>query len=87
MQYSIYMSSFVKQQEEKKEIKEKEKLSRETLGKFFFDLAKLVFTAMALVGGVSLIVNELQMQQGILAIVGVSLTYTLAAIGYKILKQ
>lgn len=81
------MSSFVKQQEEKKEIKEKEKLSRETLGKFFFDLAKLVFTAMALVGGVSLIVNELQMQQGILAIVGVSLTYTLAAIGYKILKQ
>lgn len=81
------MSNFTKQQEERKEAKEKEKLSRETLGKFFFDLAKLVFTAMALVGGVSLIVNEAQMQQGILAIIGVSLTYTFAAIGYKILKR
>jgi len=81
------MSSFVKRQAEQKEAKEKEKLRRETLGKFFFDLAKLVFTAMALVGGVSLIVNEAQIQQGILAIVGVSLTYTFASIGYKILKQ
>lgn len=56
----------MKQQEERKEANEKEKLSRETLGKFFFDLAKLVFTAMALVGGVSLIVNEAQLQQGLL---------------------
>ncbi len=79
------MSNFVKQQEERKEIKEK--LSRENLGKFFFDLAKLVFTSMALVGGVSLIVNEARIQQGILATIGVSLTYTFAAIGYKILKR
>lgn len=77
----------MKQQEERKEANEKEKLSRETPGKFFFDLAKLVFTAMALVGGVSLIINEEQLQQGLLAIVGVSLTYTFALIGYKILKQ
>lgn len=81
------MSNFVRQQEERKEIKEKEKLSRENLGKFFFDLAKLVFTSMALVGGVSLIVNEARIQQGILATIGVSLTYTFAAIGYKILKR
>lgn len=81
------ISNFVKQQEERKEAKEKEKLSRETLGKFFFDLAKLVFTAMALVGGVSLIVNEAQMQQGILAIVGVALTFGFATVGYKILKK
>lgn len=80
------MSNFVRQQEERKEAKEK-KLSREKLGKFFFDLAKLVFTSMALVGGVSLIVNEPRIQQGILATIGVSLTYTFAAIGYKILKQ
>ena len=79
------MNNFVKQQEERKEIKEK--LSRENLGKFFFDLAKLVFTSMALVGGVSLIVNEARIQQGILATIGVSLTYTFAAIGYKILKR
>ena len=81
------MNNFVRQQEERKEIKEKEKLSRENLGKFFFDLAKLVFTSMALVGGVSLIVNEARIQQGILATIGVSLTYTFAAIGYKILKR
>ena len=42
---------------------------------------------MALVGGVSLIVNEAQMQQGILAIVGVALTFGFATVGYKILKK
>lgn len=87
LQDSIHYEQLVRQQEERKEIKEKEKLSRENLGKFFFDLAKLVFTSMALVGGVSLIVNEARIQQGILATIGVSLTYTFAAIGYKILKR
>ena len=48
------MGNWSVQQEAKKEVKEKERTSRETLGKFFYDLAKLVFTAMALVGGVSL---------------------------------
>ena len=37
-----------------KELPEKERTSRETLGKFFYDLAKLVFASMALVGGISL---------------------------------
>lgn len=87
LQDSIHYEQLVRKQEERKEIKEKEKLSRENLGKFFFDLAKLVFTSMALVGGVSLIVNEARIQQGILATIGVSLTYTFAAIGYKILNR
>ena len=52
------MGNWSVQQEAKKEVKEKERTSRETLGKFFYDLAKLVFTAMALVGGVSLIIDE-----------------------------
>lgn len=47
------MGNWSVQQEAKKEVKEKERASRETLGKFFYDLAKLVFTAMALVGGVA----------------------------------
>ena len=81
------MSNFSKQQEERKDAKEKEKLSRETLGKFFYDLAKLVFTAMALVGGVSLIVEEPQAKQGILMGIGISLTYLFAYIGYNILKR
>ena len=54
------MGNWSVQQEAKKEVKEKERTSRETLGKFFYDLAKLVFTAMALVGGVSLIIDDLR---------------------------
>lgn len=42
------MSNFAKQQEEKNEAKEKEKLSRKTLGKFFYDLAKIAFTALVI---------------------------------------
>lgn len=76
-----------KTQETKNEAKEREKTSRETLGKFFYDLAKLVFTAMALVGGVSLIVDEPQIKQGILLATGMLLTYIFAAIGYNILKK
>lgn len=59
------MGNWSVQQEAKKEVKEKERTSRETLGKFFYDLAKLVFTAMALVGGVSLIIDEPQIKQGV----------------------
>ncbi len=81
------MGNFARQQEVRRETTEKEKLSRETLGKFFFDLAKLVFTAMALVGGVSLIIDEPQTKQGVLAVMGILLTYTFAIIGYKILKR
>ena len=40
------MGSWSEQQEVKKEVKEKEKTSRETLGKFFYDLAKISFTAL-----------------------------------------
>ncbi|WP_300153208.1 hypothetical protein [Bacteroides sp.] len=40
------MGNWEKRIEEKKEIKEKEKVSSETLGKFFYDLAKTSFTAM-----------------------------------------
>lgn len=40
------MGSWSERQEVKKEVKEKEKISRETLGKFFYDLAKTSFAAM-----------------------------------------
>lgn len=50
-------SNWSEQQESRRERREKDKMSREVLGKFFYDLAKLVFTAMALVGGVALIVG------------------------------
>lgn len=47
------MGNFIRQQEEKKEVKEKEKISRENLGKFFYDLGKTSFTAMVVGGAVS----------------------------------
>ena len=81
------MSNWSERQEDKREGKEKEKISRETLGKFFYDLAKLVFTAMALVGGVSLIVDEPQIKQMLLLGTGMCLTYLFAYIGYNILKR
>ena len=84
---SSYMGNWSVQQEAKKEVKEKERTSRETLGKFFYDLAKLVFTAMALVGGVSLIIDEPQIKQGVLLATGMLLTYIFASIGYNILKR
>ena len=37
------MSNFDSNRKAKEERKEKDKLSRENLGKFFYDLAKLVF--------------------------------------------
>ena len=76
------MGNWSVQQEAKKEVKEKERTSRETLGKFFYDLAKLVFTAMALVGGV-----ETQIKLGVLLATGMLLTYIFASIGYNILKR
>lgn len=44
------MGKFEKQQEKKQEQKEKEKTRCEALGKFYFDLAKLVFAALVLGG-------------------------------------
>ena len=41
---------------------------------------------MALVGGISLIVDEPQVKQGILMGIGICLTYLFSYIGYNILK-
>jgi len=48
--YIYIMGKFEKQQEKKQEQKEKEKTRCEALGKFYFDLAKLVFAALVLGG-------------------------------------
>lgn len=81
------MGKWSEQQDQKQEKRERDKTSRETLGKFFYDLAKLVFASMALVGGVSLIVTDPQMKQWILLATGLCFTYLLAYIGYKILNS
>ena len=47
------MGNFSNQQKAKEEAKENEKVSRETLGKYFYDLAKVSFTAMVVGGAVA----------------------------------
>lgn len=81
------MGNWIKQQEENREIKAKQKNCQEVLGKFFFDLAKLIFTAMVLVAAVSLIVNETNSQHWVLLSSGIIATYFFAYIGYNILKR
>ena len=81
------MSNYSKQIERRQEAKEKDKTSRETLGKFFYDLAKIVFGTMTLVGAVSLITGEQSIDNIILLILGIVSTSILAAIGYKVINS
>lgn len=80
------MSKFSEQQKMKDEAKERERLSRETLGKFFYDLAKLAFTAMVLGSVVSLFSKDSEAGQIILLMCGTIVTSVFAYIGYLILK-
>jgi len=80
------MGNWEKQQEARKEGREREKLSRETLGKFFYDLAKLAFTAMVLGSVVSLFSENSESGQIILLLCGTIVTTIFAYIGYNILK-
>lgn len=80
------MGKFAEQQKAKDEAKEREKLSRETLGKFFYDLAKLAFAAMVLGGSVALISGGSEVHQLLLLGCGLIVTSIFAYIGYNILK-
>ena len=80
------MGSWSEQQEVKKEVKEKEKTSRETLGKFFYDLAKISFTALVVGSVVSVATQQEKVEYWIL-IIGIFVTYIFSYIGYKIIKQ
>ena len=80
------MSKWAEEQERRRDDKERRRVSRETMGKFFYDLAKLAFAAMSLTGGISLIINEVQIRQIVLLASGIELTYICALIGHRILK-
>ncbi len=81
------MGNFAKQQEEHKEAKEREKLSRETLGKFFYDLAKIAFTALVVGSIVSVVTEQKKFEHWILIAIGSLVTYIFSIIGYKIIKS
>lgn len=80
------MGNWSERQEAKKGVKEKEKLSREALGKFFYDLAKISFTALVVGSVVSVATQQERMEYWVLIFIGVFVTYIFSYIGYKIIK-
>ena len=81
------MGNFVKQQAEKKVAEEKEKLSHETLGKFFYDLAKITFTALVVGNIISVVTQQQKREFWLLTICGTFVTYIFSYVGYKIIKS
>lgn len=81
------MSNFSNDIKEKEERKAKRSLGQETLGKFFYDLAKIVFTALV-IGSIMIIVTDVtRIEYYIVTAVGLIATYSLAFIGNKIIKS
>ena len=70
-----------------REERDKEKSSRENLGKFFYDLAKATFTIMVLTSVVALFKGENYILAAILLVVGISATIILARIAFSIFKN
>ena len=71
-----------------KENKENEKTARETLGKYFYDMSKLIFTAVVLTNITALFgLSNFAWKSAALLIVGLISTYATAIIGNKILRK
>ena len=78
--------NFIKQQEEQKDAKERDRLRRDKIAGYFFNLSQLTFVALVL-GTITPIYtnNEYGINWYMLS-VGLALTIVLANIGSKILK-
>lgn len=81
------MGDFSNRQKAKEEAKQSEKLSRETFGKYFYDLAKVTFTAMVVGGAVAWISDSASDSAWLLLLLGIVSTITLTYVGYRIIKQ
>ena len=72
---------------DRNEQKERDKLFRQSLGKFFIDLSKLVFAGVVLVNASSIYLSENKAYVAFMMISGLILTFGLALLGYLILKR
>lgn len=80
------MGNWSERQEAKKEVKEKNKVRKEKLAGYFFNLSQLTFVALVLGGVTPLYTNsEIGISYYVL-IAGTALTVILASIGNLILK-
>ena len=81
------MGNFSNQQKAKEEAKEQEKTEKEILGKYFYDLSKLSFTALFLGVGATLVTDFGDVNRWMLITFGAFSSFILAYIGYKIIKS
>lgn len=81
------MSNFGRNIEVKKERKERDKLSRETLGKYFYDLSKLSFGSMVLGVVLPWFSESDKENYWLLLLIGLFTTASLAFFGYKIIRR
>lgn len=77
----------MKQQEVKREAREKDKVRREKLAAYFFNLSQLTFVALVLGGITPFYSSKIEDEINLYVLVaGTLFTIVLAAIGNKILK-
>ncbi len=81
------MGNWSEQQKAKEEVKERDKVTRETIAKYFLDLSKLVFTAIVLGGLTPIFTGTLSDTNWVIVSVGAISTVCLAIFGYRILKR
>lgn len=80
------MGNWSERQEEKKEVKEKDKTRRDKLAGYFFDLSKLIFAALVLGGITPLFTNISNGINWSTIVLGVISTYMFANFANRILK-
>lgn len=80
------MSNFVKIQEHKREFKEKDKVRKEKLAGYFYDLSKLSFAGLVIGIILPLFTNVGDLKIWCVAILGLLLTILSALFANKILK-
>ena len=71
---------------DRNELRDIDRVSRETLGKFFYDLAKLVFAGVVLVEATSLPSSSDYLYIALIMVIGLLFTIVLAVVGHIVLK-
>ena len=80
------MGNWDKQQDVKKEIKEKDKVRRERLAGYFFNLSQLTFVALVLGGVTPMYTNITESINWLTILLGIFSTYIFAFLANRILK-
>lgn len=71
---------------DRSELKERDKIFRQTLGKFFIDLSKLVFAGVVVGGAVQLVQSRDFALLPIMAFLGIFVSLVFAIVGFIILR-